>query len=125
MSKEANFYSGVHLGNGNGKYAFESSRKESEVEVFLKKAKVERPVKRIIFSSNGHNASATWIGNRNDAFNLDKNSIVEAKGTGCLEIVEDSKRTLLFFEAGKVIEEQYKNMNETIETDPRQLRMNI
>ena len=116
MSIEAN---GGMFG-ANPKFALESNEK-TDVDLFLEEANIRNPVTISVSEENGHYVSRAWIGTSITGLEVNMQSIMGSKGTGCLRITEGPAETTIFMIAGNVVRERTKSSD----VDPRQTRMNI
>lgn len=104
----------------NIKYVLEG-RDKDEASIFLKSLDLRDTVRLQRLHQDSH---IKWIGGRFDRGLdvLDEQSVIGAKGSGCLEIVDMDSYTIIFMKQGKIVKEHREGANGV---DPRQSKMNI
>lgn len=105
---------------GSTKYALEG-RDPEETQVFLDSLGLRNTV---TLHSVHPDCNVQWTGGRFDKVLpvLDRESVVKAKGSGCLRIKDGNGSTVIFLDKGEIVKEQRE---ESKAADPNQWRMNI
>lgn len=110
---------------GNRKRVLESKGNVRTVDDFLACLGIipSEITERTEVSANGHPLLKRWIGTNIGAARISRKSILEAGGTGCLEVISDQGGAMTFIEKGKVFLEAKEQKVGFV--DPRQSRMNL